>query len=58
MTDAPPSLRPASAEEIEQALAHTLRFDGRKAFKLSGESMAKITAGRLWIGSGGGRVFE
>jgi hypothetical protein len=47
MTDTPHPLRPASAEEIEQALAHALRFDGRKAFKLSSESMAKITAAHL-----------
>jgi hypothetical protein len=43
----PQSLRPASPDELKQALAHALRFDGRKAFKLSGESMAKITAAHL-----------
>jgi hypothetical protein len=47
MPDTPQSLRPASTDEPEQALAHALRFDGRKAFKLSGESMAKITAAHL-----------
>jgi hypothetical protein len=47
MADAPQSLRPASPDELEQALAHALRFDGRKSFKLSGESMAKITAAHL-----------
>jgi len=47
MTDTPQSLRPASTDELEQTLAHALRFDGRKAFKLSGESMAKITAAHL-----------
>jgi len=44
MTDTPQPLRHATADELEQALAHALRFDGRRAFKLSGESMAKITA--------------
>jgi hypothetical protein len=40
-------LTPATIEDLEQALAHALRFDGRKQFKLSGESMAKITAAHL-----------
>ncbi len=47
MADTPKTLRPATTDELEQALAHALRFDGRKAFKLSGESMAKITAAHL-----------
>ena len=42
-----PALTPASAEDLEQALAHALRFDGRKQFRLSGESMARITAAHL-----------
>jgi hypothetical protein len=41
------TLTPASSAELEQALAHALRFDGRRAFKLSGESMAQITAVHL-----------
>jgi hypothetical protein len=40
-------LSPASPAELEQALAYALRFDGRRAFKLSGESMAQITAAHL-----------
>jgi hypothetical protein len=40
-------LTPADPADLEQALAHALRFDGRKQFKLSGESMAKITAAHL-----------
>jgi hypothetical protein len=32
---------------VEQTLAHVLRFDGQKAFKVSGEMMAKITAAHL-----------
>ncbi len=40
-------LTPADPAELEQALAHALQFDGRKAFKMSGESMAKITAAHL-----------
>jgi hypothetical protein len=47
MTDAPEPLRPATPNELEQALARALWFDGRKALKLSGESMAKITAAHL-----------
>jgi hypothetical protein len=43
----PANLRPADAAELEQALAHALQFDGRKAFRASGEMMAKITAAHL-----------
>jgi len=45
--DQPLPLRPAAAHEIEQALAHALRYDGSKAFRASGEMMAKITAAHL-----------
>jgi hypothetical protein len=38
---------PATTDDLEQALAHALRFDGRRQFKLAGESMAKITAAHL-----------
>lgn len=47
MTDLARPLRPATADEVEQTLAHVLRFDGQKAFKVSGEMMAKITAAHL-----------
>ncbi len=47
MPETPHALRPATIDELEQALAHALRFDGRKAFKVSGEMMAKITAAHL-----------
>jgi hypothetical protein len=47
MPEPPHTLRPATIDELEQALAHALRFDGRKAFKVSGEMMAKITAAHL-----------
>jgi len=40
-------LRPAEAAELEQTLAHALQYDGRKAFRPSGEMMAKITAAHL-----------
>jgi hypothetical protein len=43
----PRSLSPASTDEIEQALAHALQFDGRRQFRVSGELMAKITASHL-----------
>jgi hypothetical protein len=41
------ALTTASQEDLEQALAHALRFDSRKHFKLSGESMVRITAAHL-----------
>jgi len=47
MTEPPDGLLPTTASELEQALSHALRFDGRKSFKPSGELMAKITAGHL-----------
>jgi hypothetical protein len=43
----PASLRPADRADLEQALAHALLFDGRKAFRVSREMMAKITAAHL-----------
>jgi hypothetical protein len=46
MSDQRP-LTPADPAEFEQALAHALQFDGRRQFKLAGESMAKITAAHL-----------
>jgi hypothetical protein len=40
-------LTQATPAELEQTLAHALRYDGRRAFKLSAESMAQITAAHL-----------
>jgi len=40
-------LSPAPSADVEAALAHALRYDGKKAFRLSGESMGKITAAHL-----------
>ena len=40
-------LLPVTPDELEQAVSHALRFDGRKHFKLSGEIMGKITAAHL-----------
>ena len=40
-------LRPATDEEIEEALAFALRFDGRKRVHHGDEFMARITAERL-----------
>jgi hypothetical protein len=40
-------LTPASPDDLAQAIAHVLQFDGRKQFKVSGEMMAKITAAHL-----------
>jgi hypothetical protein len=42
-----PHLRPATTNEIEDALAFALRFDGRKRARHGDEFMAKITAERL-----------
>ena len=42
-----PRLLPVTSDELEQAVSHALRFDGRKHFKLSGEIMGKITAAHL-----------
>lgn len=44
MSDTP---RPATADEIRDALAYGLRFDGRKRTHTGDEFMAKITAERL-----------
>jgi hypothetical protein len=41
------NLRPATREELTESLAFALRFDGRKQFRTSTESMAKITAKHL-----------
>lgn len=40
-------LRPAAAEEIEQALAHALRFDGSKQFRAANDMMARIAAAHV-----------
>jgi hypothetical protein len=45
MADDP--LLPANPDDLAQAIAHALQFDGRKQFKVSGELMAKITAAHL-----------
>ncbi len=42
-----PSLRRATAEEIEETLAFALRFSGRKRVHQGDEFMATITAQRL-----------
>lgn len=45
--DTPAGLRPASPDDLAQALAHALRYDGRSLFRPSGELMARITAAHL-----------
>jgi hypothetical protein len=40
-------LTPAAPDDLVQALAHALQFDGRRPFKVSGEMMARITAAHL-----------
>ena len=37
----PRKLLPVTPEELEQAVSHALRFDGRKHFKLAGEIMGE-----------------
>ena len=46
MADDPP-LRPATADEVEQALAFALQFNGRKRVHHGDDFMARITAERL-----------
>jgi hypothetical protein len=46
VTDSP-ELRPATPEEIAEALSFALRFDGRKPFPQSSSLMAQITAAHL-----------
>lgn len=47
MTDAPDRLTPAAPEDLADALAFALRFDGRKRKHDAGETMAAIVAKRL-----------
>ena len=47
MTDAPDRLTPAAPEDLADALAFALRFDGRKRKHDAGEFMAAIVAKRL-----------
>jgi hypothetical protein len=46
MPDAP-SLRPATADEIAEALSFALRYQGRKRVNHADDAMARITAERL-----------
>jgi hypothetical protein len=41
------NLRPATSEEIAEALSFALRFDGRKPFPQSNSLMARVTAEHL-----------
>lgn len=47
MPDAPDHLTPAAPEDLADALAFALRFDGRKRKLDAGEFMATIVAKRL-----------
>ena len=42
-----PLLHPATTDEVADALAYALRFQGRKRARSADEYMAKITAERL-----------
>jgi hypothetical protein len=42
-----PSLRPASPDEIAEALSFALRYEGRKRVNHADTMMARITADRL-----------
>jgi hypothetical protein len=46
MTETPP-LSPAAAEDLADAIAFALRFDGRKRTHRADEIMARIVADRL-----------
>ncbi len=37
----------ATPEELEQTIAHALRFDGKRNFRAAGDMMARITAAHL-----------
>ena len=47
MPDTPECLTPASAEDLADALAFALRFEGRKRKHDAAETMARIVAKRL-----------
>jgi hypothetical protein len=47
MPDMPERLTPASAEDLADALAFGLRFEGRKRKHDAAETMARIVAKRL-----------
>jgi hypothetical protein len=47
MTDAPDRLAPAAADDLADALAFSLRFDGRRQNRDAAEIMARIVAKRL-----------
>jgi hypothetical protein len=47
MTEPPDRLTPAAPDDLADALAFALRFDGRKRKHDAGEFMAKIVARRL-----------
>jgi hypothetical protein len=47
MPDAPEALTPATPDDIADALAFALRFDGRTRKRDAGEMMARIVAERL-----------
>jgi hypothetical protein len=47
MTDAPDRLTPAAPDDLADALAFALRFDGRKRKHNASEMMARILAERL-----------
>ena len=46
MSDTSP-LKPASPDEVEQALAYALRYDGRKRMQRGDELMARLVAEHL-----------
>jgi hypothetical protein len=47
MTDAPDRLMPAAPDDLADALAFALRFDGRRRKHDAAEMMARIVARRL-----------
>ena len=47
MPDDPPPLRPATEQEVVEALSFALRFDGRRPFAQASSLMARITAEHL-----------
>jgi hypothetical protein len=45
--DDPQQLRPATPDEIAEALSFALRYDGRRRVHHAADAMARITAQRL-----------
>ena len=48
MMNTPPNLRPATADEVADCLAHALQYNGRKRFRGAEHFQARMTADHLF----------